>query len=227
MNPNNNHAAIAGGAIIAMAMAAGFSYGYVWNTLIDFSDPVQTVENLQKATFLFKTGIVSWLFIVLCDVVVAWALYLLFKRTNPGLALLVALLRIAYTGFLEIAISDLVSATAFLDGESGLSPEVLNQQVLLQLESFEDTWSLGLVLFGLHLGALGLLVWQAEVGNWIWGILLLLAGFCYTLVHLRNFLGLAPNVPWDAIENILAFPMTIGELGFALWLLIKRPQFTK
>jgi putative flippase GtrA len=77
MNLNNNYAAIASGAIIAMAIAAGFSYDYVWNTLIDFSDPVQTVENLQKATFLFKTGIASWLFIALCDVVVAWALYLL------------------------------------------------------------------------------------------------------------------------------------------------------
>jgi len=225
MNPNYNYAAIAGGTIVAMALAAGFSYGYVWTTLVDFSAPVQTITNIKNALPVFRAGIVGWLFIALCDVVAAWSLYLLFKSTHPGLALLAAMLRLAYTGFLEMAIGDLLSATALLDNGASLSPDLLNQQVLLQLESFEDTWSLGLILFGLHLAALGLLVRQTKAGHWIWGILLLIAGCSYTLLHLQNLLGIAPNLPWGTIENILAVPMTIGELGFALWLLIKRPQF--
>jgi hypothetical protein len=225
MNPDYNYAAIAGGAIVAMALAAGFSFGYVWTTLVDFSAPVQTIANLKSALPIFRAGIAGWLFIALCDVVAAWALYLLFKSTHPGPALLAALLRLAYTGFLEMAIGDLLSATAFLDSGASLSPDLLNQQVFLQLESFENTWSIGLILFGLHLAALGLLVRQTKAEHWIWGILLLIAGCSYTFIHLQNLLGIAPDVPWGTIENILAVPMTIGELGFALWLLIERPQF--
>lgn len=225
MNPDYNYAAIAGGAIVAMALAAGFSYGYVWTTLVNFSAPEQTIANLKNALPMFRAGIAGWLFIALCDVVAAWALYLLFKSTHPGLALLTALLRLAYTGFLEMAIGDLLSASALLESGAELSPDLLNQQVLLQLESFEDTWSLGLIIFGLHLAALGMLARGTAAGSWIWVLLLLIAGCSYTFLHLQSLLGIAPNLPWGTIENILAVPMTIGELGFALWLLVKRPQF--
>lgn len=58
------------------------------------------------------------------------------------------------------------------------------------------------------------------------GILLIAAGFSYTLVHLLyGFLPQFDGVT-SILETILSIPMMVGELGFGLWLLIRGRKLT-
>ena len=221
MNKHQNHAAISGWAIVLMAVTAGYAYGYVWNGLVVPDNPAETITNIRQSAFVFKTGVLGWGMVILLDVLVSWSLYLLLRHINPELSMLMALLRLAYTVFLEVAVGDLVVGASLLDRDLIMNTEWLDQQILLQLESFESIWSFGLILFGLHLAALGILVLKVK-GIWKgWGGMLILAGVSYTSVHFLNFLGLGSESGPATLEAILAIPMTVGELGFGIWLLVR------
>ena len=61
------------------------------------------------------------------------------------------------------------------------------------------------------------------------GVLVLLAGISYSMLPLLKVLPLSEGT-LSVIEIVLAIPMTVGELGFAFWLLFKKdfqvkPQF--
>ena len=62
---------IAGASIIIMALAAGFSYGYVHTGLVDDS-PASTLQNLAENKSLFIGGLAGWVIIFITDLVVAF-----------------------------------------------------------------------------------------------------------------------------------------------------------
>jgi len=94
-------------------------------------------------------------------------------------------------------------------------------EVAILTSRFEDKWSLGLIIFGLHLVLLGVLVFDIKIENKIVSIILILAGFSYFLINtLYNFLPQF-DLTTKVIEGFLVIPMTVGELGFAIWVLIR------
>lgn len=214
-------ALLAGGALLLMAAAAGFSYGYVHGSLIVTDDPVATFDKLAKAEGLFRLGILGWLLILVLDVGVAWALYLYMRPVQAGPALLMGWLRLAYAAVLGVAIMPLLTAAQLLGLHSTLAPEVLGQQVMTQLATFESTWSLGLIVFGLHLLVLGYLALRARHIHQAFGWLLLLAGLGYVFVHVAKLLSPGEAAWLATTEQVLSVPMALGELAFAVWLLIR------
>jgi hypothetical protein len=103
----------------------------------------------------------------------------------------------------------------------GLNAQTLNAQVFLFFHSFNDIWSLGLVLFGLHLFLVGYLVFRSGRMPRTLGVLAMLASFCYVATSAANLV--LPNYDQykPTVELFLTAPMAIGELGVGLWLLIK------
>ena len=217
-------AIVAGVAIIIMALVAGFAYGFVLDTLIVQGDATTTANNIKASEVLFRIGIFSWLAILILDVLVAWALYVFLKRVNNSLSLLAAWLRLMYTAILGTALLNFVIVLLLLSGADYLSvfeTDQLHAQVLLFLNAFHDIWSIGLVVFGLHLLALGYLVLKSVYIPKLLGVLLLIASLGYLITNLANLL--LPNYEdYKAItELIFIVPMIIGELGLGLWLLIR------
>ena len=53
-------------------------------------DSTTTAINKMANEVLFRSGIASWLIVLMADVVVAWALYILLKPVNRSLSLLAA-----------------------------------------------------------------------------------------------------------------------------------------
>jgi hypothetical protein len=219
-----NVAMVAGVAILLMAVAAGFSYGVVLNGLMVPGDAATTAQNIKSSEFLFRAGVLGWLLILILDVIVAWVLYTFFRKENKSVSLLTALFRLGYTFFLGIALFSLVmvllllSDAAYLQVLESSQPDAL---VLLFLNAFNGIWSLGLVIFGLHLAGLAYLVLQsAQVPNFL-GILLALAAVGYLFIPIAKLLlpGYASDVA--SLEAVMSVPMAIGEAGFGLWLLIK------
>ncbi|HCX02879.1 MAG TPA: hypothetical protein DHM42_00210 [Clostridiales bacterium] len=191
---------ISGISLIIMAIAAGYAYGFSFNQIYVESDSIQTMINILANSTLYYSGVIVWCLILITDLIVAYGFYRYLKPVNKTVASLSGVLRLIYSIFLAIGI-------VFLFGKS--------------TEVFLKMWSLGLIVIGLHLTVTGLGVFQSNKTPNILGVLLIIAGIGYSLIHgLQNFLPQIQNFT-DSLESILSIPMTIGELSFGIWLLVR------
>lgn len=225
----NKPAIIAGLSLLIMTIAAAFSYGYVHSSLIISGDPLTTLKNIQASRSLFELEILGWVVIIITDLLVSWSFYVFLKPIHREYSLLAGWLRLLYTTILATAVTHLVVASRIIREEATLfngSLDTIASQVLLSVTSFESIWSLGLIIIGGHLMVVGWIALRARQIPNIIGILLIAAGFSYTLVHLLyGFLPQFDGVT-SILETILSIPMMVGELGFGLWLLIRGRKLT-
>jgi len=93
--------------------------------------------------------------------------------------------------------------------------------MLLFLNTFNNTWLIGLVFFGLHLFVLGYLIFKSGYIPRILGILLIVASIGYLIDSFANFL--LPNYTEykDIFLLVVVVPGIIGELSLTFWLLFK------
>ncbi|WP_214700571.1 DUF4386 domain-containing protein [Exiguobacterium sp. s57] len=201
-------------ALVLMALVAFFAQGYVYQSLIIENDPMTTYQNLMSHPTLFRFGIIGWGIIVGLDLIVAYGLYRVFKPLHVTFALLIGALRFVYTLILAFAVLRLVEAERLLD------PSASARQMYETVTSFEGIWSFGLIVFGLHLIAIGWMAVRTRLIPRMIGVLLLLAGFSYTLVHVLYQFPAVEGMT-AMLELFLMLPMFFGELAFAVWLIVK------
>ncbi len=203
---------LTGCSIVVMAIVAGFAYGFVHANIYRSGDSDLTAKLLYGNIVMYKLEIVSWIIIFILDIIVSIGLYAIYKETNKKIALLVSALRVIYTLFLGFAIIPLVTPLISKN-------EIANS--LMYFESFEDIWSIGLIIFGFHLIVLGVVCFKSNFTPKFWGALLIFGGVCYTIVHsLKSFFSNLDETT-IVIESILTAPMALSEIGFAIWLIVK------
>lgn len=214
-------AIVAGLSIVALAIVAGFAYGFVFQSLVVPGDATATANNIKANDMLFRTSIFAWLVNFIVDVVVAWALYIFLKPVNKNLSLLTAWLRLVYSAIFGAALLNFIIVLLLLSDADYLKVFEANQLhalALLFLTAFDALFSIGLVVFGFHLLALGYLVFKSGYIPKILGVLLFVASVGYLVTGLANLLLPSYKAP---LELIFTVPMIIGELGLGLWLLFK------
>jgi len=91
---------------------------------------------------------------------------------------------------------------------------------LLFLDAHQDGVLIWGIFFGLHLTALGYLVYQSGYVPRILGVLLLLGSFGYTIESVATF-TLPDNILLSYLSMGLLGFAVIGELSFAIWLMLK------
>ncbi len=168
-------------ALFVLALFANF---VVLDRLVVAGDPAATAANIADAPGLFRLGIVAFVAVFVIDVVVAWALFVLFRDKDRDLSLASAWFRLAYTVMLGVGAVFLVQALQLLDGVGLLAerdPDVLQAQALVAVDSFDATWLIGLVALGPHLVLLGALLIGARWAPRLLAILLMVAGVTYVI----------------------------------------------
>jgi hypothetical protein len=218
------YAKVAGFGLLLMFILAIFANFFVLEGLIVPGDAATTASNIMANEMLFRCGIISFIIVLILDLLVAWALYMLLKPVNKNLALLAAWLRLVYTAIFGIALNNFLGVLQLLSGDKYLSAfgtDQLHAQVMLFINSFSNGWLIGLVFFGLHLLVIGYLIFKSGCLPRIIGILLILAGFGYLIDSFTHFL-LSDYDDYKAIFlPIVAVPGVIAELSLTLWLLFK------
>ena len=219
-----NSALVAGYSLLLMAVTAGFTLGFAHNSLVVLSDPTQTLKNIQNTTWLFDFELIGWGIVLLTDLVVAWGLYRFFRPVDRVASLVTGVIRAVYAIALAFATYQLLAVRQLLHTNNPDASEVM--QLITQFETY---WSMGLIIFGLHVVGLGCLSYKSKaVPQWI-GFFLYVAGFSYTMINLGK--AVIPEAVDFIItaENIMSVPMAISELALAFWLLRKgvRMDFTK
>jgi hypothetical protein len=192
----------AGVGLLAMSVLSAFGYLVAVKGLVVPGNAARTAKNIADHENMFRFGIVSLYLVAILDVVVAWALYRVFKPVNAALSKLAAWLRIAYAAVFMVAISQLIGA---------LGPHT---QALARIDSFTDIWDVALVLFGL---SLFILAYLARVSGYVprmLGVLLAIAGFGYVFDTAVRVLVRGSTSDVSAITGM-------GEFVFALWLVFR------
>lgn len=205
-------ARLAGISLILMALLAGAGYGYGFRNIYVAGDALATLQHLESAPDCLVLIISSFLLILVLDLIVAGALFLVFRSAGRFWAWCSAGLRLLYAAILAVAIGYLCRIPQFSDQRDGVA-------VLHCLDSFLDTWSWGLVVFGAHLCALGILLRCSSFVPRILSVLAVVAGLCYMLTNLADRLLPGYEAYRDQADNILALPMALGELVLAIWLI--------
>jgi hypothetical protein len=218
-------ARIAGAGYVALFALALFANFFVLEGLVESEDAAATVANIQDDLGLFQMGLIAFLLVFVLDIAISWALYVVFRDVHRDLALLAAWSRLVYTVFLGVALVYFFQVIQWV-GDAGyvaaLGPDQVQAQTMLALDSFEFTWLVGLVAFGLHLVLLGALVLRSGYVPRVLGALLILAGAAYAIDTVAH----AVLSDYDAVAGLMlalvALPSMVGEGWLGLWLLLTR-----
>ncbi|MCB9638271.1 MAG: DUF4386 domain-containing protein [Myxococcales bacterium] len=218
-------ALLSGISLLLMAVFAGIAVG-IFGKLVVPQDATATAKNILGAGSLFRMGILSW-FVILClDLLVSWSLYVFFRPMNQGLSLLGGWLRLLYTALLGASWLQLIAALRWSEHlPANLSGSLASKQLLLSIQTFQTGWDISLAVFGAHLFVLGYISLKSGlVPKWI-GLFLCLACVGY----MTNGIGtlISPSYgPYKAIVDMIFFvPMLLGELGLAIWMLVRNKRF--
>lgn len=217
-------ARIAGAGYVALFVLAIFANFFVFEEMLVAGDPAATAANIAEAPGLFKLGIVAFVAVFVIDVVVAWALFVVFRDRDRDLSLLSAWFRLAYTVMLGVGVVFLAQALQLVAGDGflgGLDAAGLQAQALVALDMFDTAWLVGLVAFGLHLVLLGALLIRSQHAPRLLAALLIVAGGAY-VVDTGAHLMLSNYEQYSsAFLVMVAIPSVIAEGWFGLWLLLK------
>ena len=190
----------AGVSYLIIFFAAIFANFFMLESLRN--DPLVTIQHNHM---IVRSGILAFIITAVFDVVVAWALYELYKK-HPfsGLS---TLFRVMHAVIMGVAISALPVALASSTG----------QDILKQVDLFNIIWLIGLFFFGIHLILLGRIIGKPKIIALFLGI----AGIVYMIDTGAHFL--LPN--YEAYSSIflalVAIPSIVGEMSFSIWLLVK------
>lgn len=219
---NKNLPLVTGLFLLTMAILAGIGYGYAFPQIYIRDNAPATFANLAANNDLFICLVLSFLLIFLLDLLLCWLLYRLFRQTSRRLAILMSLTRLIYTAILGWAIIHLLMIPSHMADTTGATDIVMDH-----FERFLMIWSMGLIVFGLHLVLLGcLLVKTTAIPGFI-GYITVFAGACYLFTNIA-----AQCFPHYAehsatVDLYLALPMALGELLPAAWFLVKRERWNK
>lgn len=191
---------IAGISYLIIFFAAIFANFFMLESILN--DPLDTI---QQNHMIVRLGIMAFIITVVFDVVVAWALYELYKK-HPlsGLSTYFRMMHAAIMGVAIFALPVALVSTS-------------SQDILRQVDIFNIIWLIGLFFFGIHLILLGKIAGKPR----IIAVFLIIAGCMYMIDTGAHFM--LPNYEAHAsiFLALVAIPSIFGEMSFAIWLLIK------
>lgn len=209
------------GILYLILVLFGMFSPIVLDTLLVPGDAAATAGNILGSKGLFAASLVSWIVIVVVDVAVSVALYLLLEPVSRAFSMVAAAFRFAYSVVLGAFLLSLFDGFLLLiesGPAAGADATALQSQALAHLQTFSNGFVLALILFGVHLTALGVLLKRSSYMPTALGVLLAVAGVGYVANSLATFFfpehgGLA--------SNLLLMPALLGEVGLTVWLLVK------
>ncbi|NJN84773.1 MAG: DUF4386 domain-containing protein [Caldilineaceae bacterium] len=220
----NKTARIAGILYLTIIATGIFAEMFVRSNLIVPGDAATTAANIQASEGLYRMGIVSDMIMIMCDVAVGLAFYVLLRPVSRVLALLAAFFRLAQAATLGINLLNLLIALQLVNGAPYLNvvgSEQLQAQAMLFLNAHSAGYAIALVFFGFSILILGSLIVRSGYIPRILGFLLLFASVGYLVDSTASFLLPNYEAYATAFAVVVFVPALIGELAIALWLLVK------
>lgn len=213
MNNARKLAIIIGLSLLLMALLAGLSVP-ILNKVFSSTSPLTTFTQIGANKSSFLGALFGWIGIFLLDLLVAWGVWKYYKEDDMHKAKTSGILRLIYSILLGVAILQLFKSystgTALVAHQS--------------LTNFFTLWNAGLIVFGIHLMVLAFLYKADTEKKWLTkalSIALFLGGLGYVLQYATYFIFPQQLIISTTIESLFIVFMILGEIGFAVWMLVK------
>lgn len=141
--------------------------------------------------------------IFLLDILVSFGIQRYHKREKPRLAKTAGAFRLLYTAIFGVGIG---------------------YHIMGNVSMFKHFWGIGLITFGIHLITLGILFNNEGGKKWVKILiksLLITAGIGYIVQYVGILLVPNPAGFAAVAEAIFIVPMILGEVLYAIWMLLK------
>ncbi|MFE0590767.1 DUF4386 domain-containing protein [Micromonospora echinospora] len=206
-----SRAALAAGlGLLLMSVLAGLANFGVVERMVSADAAGTTTLALSYGQALVL-AVVALCAVVCLDVLVAWALRAFFADTHRTVPLLSAWCRTGYAVVFAVAITHLIAAAGLLRDDP--ATDRISSSVYAQISEFQEIWSLGLILFGVHLLLVGWLAWRSpSTPTWV-AVLVAIAGAGY----LADSVGALVPAAYTIEVAAVTFG---GEVVLMGWLLV-------
>jgi hypothetical protein len=207
--------------IIATGVLAEF---FIRANLIVPGDAASTANNIVASEGLFRASIVSDLVMLVFDVVVALALYVLLRPVNRGLALLAAFFRLVMNAILGVNLLNLLIVLRLVGGTQYaqvFDTEQIHALASLFINAQSSGYDLSLVFFGIHLIIVAYLAFKSGYIPRVLGILLFAASFGYLIDSFANVLLPQEVAIISIVATLLIVLAVAAELSLSLWLVVR------
>ncbi len=191
---------------------------------------LETYQNIIEYPLTFKIGISSWFLVIICDVIVAWGIFILFKSTNKEIALLTAWMRIIFAsiyaiGFLQLfELSTLIHDNDYIDL---FNQNQLVTETMFSMKRYESYVNLSFLFFGIHIGLLAFLTLQSNLISKSIGYTLLIASIGYLINSFGCFLSKDFANSQYMFIVLVAIPAIISELSLTIFLIVKNKKISQ
>ena len=220
-NPlNPKDARNAGRLYLTIAICGGFSIGYVPSQIVVAGDAATTASNLMDQFGLFRLGVLADSAVILLEIAITVILYQMFHTVSPRLALIAMVSRLGMIVVMGFNLLLWVMPYVLLSQPMGF--EQTDGQAFAQV--FFETHALGIyvwqLFFGAHLLALGWIILRSQLVPHLLGWGLFVGAFGYLIQGLVE-LTFTDVAALDITIIGLLVVVTLSELGFGLWLLVR------
>ena len=190
-----------------------FSILYVPSTLINYSDPLATANNISAQATLFRLGVAGSLITQLLYIIIPFLLYQLFKKQDHAVAMLMLILSLVS-----------VPITMYNETKKLLVLDLLQQpdQIMALLQDHAYGLGISTIFWGLWLFPLAFLVQQSGRFPKFIAIALYITGVGYVV---KSFLDIV--FPEITQFNTVLEIMTIGEVIFIFWFVIMGLRYNR
>jgi hypothetical protein len=212
------YARVAGVLFLLSLVGGGFGEAYVPLRLIVHGDAAATAENLRSSAMLHRLGFTAYLIEALCDVTLAWLLYVVLRPVHRELALLSVFFGLVATALYGVA--ELFYFTSSLVVQNAASLQSFtagqrNELAMLSLRVYSAGSSLFLAFYGVPTLLRGYLIFRSGFLPKFLGVLMMVSGVGFIL---KNFLFLlAPKYA----SNLLLVPVALAGVSLTVWFLTK------
>ena len=211
-----------GGALYLIIIVLGiFEEAFVRDRVIVSGNAAATAANLRSMESLWRSGIASEFFLLICALVLLLILFVLLRPVSKNLALLAVFFNLVSLAVEAATTLNLVAALFPLGDAAYLkafAPEQLYAMAMLAIRSHSYGFGVALIFFGCFCLIIGHLIFRSGYLPKAIGVLMQIAGLSYLTDSFT--LLLAPNFASRIFPAIL-IPAFVGETSFCLWLLIK------
>jgi len=215
MTPIRTWARWAGVGYLVIIVTGIYAEFFARGSLIVPGDAAATASNIAGAELLWRSSLASELVMLVADVAVGVALYMVFRSVSEGLALLAAFFRLTHAAVVGAGLLT-VYAPVLLLGDA-------QQQTLVAalVDAHAYGYAVGLVFFGVYCALIGALILRSGYVPRILGWLLVVAAAGYLIDSFARTLLTSYSDYEMVLGMVVLLPAFVAELSFSLWLVVK------
>lgn len=221
-NPNRM-VRMAGLFYMLLVVIGPFSIMYMPETVFHFGDAAANAASMIENEGLVRLGILGDLAIIVLEIFITSILFVLFKPVSEIGAAVAGFARIGMAVIMVLNLTNYLVPLHILGQADYLGAFTSEQTAGLAL-MFIQMHEVGVyawqIFFAVHLLAIGFLVLKSRFFPRLIGLALFVGSFGYALQSLEKFI-LPGNEPLILVTNGLLIVVSVAELAFGLWMLIR------